>query len=148
MIAPSSTVNSGFMRWLKFNAVGALGIAVQLAALALLTSVLKINYLMATGLAVEAAVLHNYIWHEIFTWADRKVPNRLARLLKFNLTTGVFSIAGNMLFTNVLADSGVNYLAANAISIAVCSVINFFLNDRLVFTDPSGSTLISVKLLH
>jgi putative flippase GtrA len=148
MSAPSSTVNSGFTRWLKFNAVGAVGIGVQLAALAFLTSVLKINYLIATGLAVEAAVLHNYIWHEVFTWADRKAPNRLARLLKFNLTTGVFSIAGNMLFTKVLADSGVNYLAANAISIAVCSVINFFLNDRLVFTDPPGCTLISVKLLH
>jgi putative flippase GtrA len=133
MSARVRSTHSGFVRWLKFNAVGAIGIAVQLGALALLTSALKINYLLATGLAVEAAVLHNFIWHEAFTWADRRAPNRLMRLLKFNLTTGVFSIAGNLAFTNVLAESGVNYLAANAISVALCSVINFFLNDRFVF---------------
>jgi len=55
-------------------------------------------------------------------------------LLKFNLTTGVFSIAGNLAFTKLLVGTiGLNYLFANVISIAACSVINFFLNDRLVF---------------
>jgi len=126
-------INTGFLRWLKFNAVGAMGIAVQLGALAVLTSVLEINYLLATGLAVEASVLHNFIWHERFTWGDRRSPDRFMRLLKFNLTTGVFSIAGNLAFTKVLSDAGVNYLAANALSVAACSIVNFFLNDRLVF---------------
>jgi putative flippase GtrA len=125
--------NGRLVRWLKFNAVSAIGIAVQLGALALLTSVLKINYLLATGLAVEAAVLHNFIWHERFTWADRRSPDRFMRLLKFNLTTGIFSIAGNLAFTKVLADAGVDYVAANTISVVLCSVINFFLNDRIVF---------------
>ena len=145
MSARAGNINTGFVRWMKFNAVGAIGIAVQLAALALLTSTLKINYLLATGLAVEAAVLHNFIWHEHFTWADRKLPNRLARLLKFNLTTGVFSIAGNLAFTKVLSDVGVNYLAANVISIALCSIINFFLNDRIVFTHGRTRALISAN---
>jgi putative flippase GtrA len=58
-------------RWLKFNLVGAIGIVVQLLALGLLTSVLRVHYLAATALAVEAAVLHNFVWHEWFTWADR-----------------------------------------------------------------------------
>ena len=133
MSAREDSTDSGFVRWLKFNAVGAVGIGVQLAALGLLTLVLKVNYLLATGLAVEAAVLHNFIWHEAFTWADRRGANCLMRLLKFNLTTGVFSIAGNLALTNILADSGINYIAANAISISLCSVINFFLNDRFVF---------------
>ena len=48
--------------WLKFNTVGAIGIGVQLAALAALKSGLELNYLLATGLAVEAAVLHNFVW--------------------------------------------------------------------------------------
>ena len=133
MSVRAANINTGFLRWLKFNAVGAIGIAVQLAALAVLTSVLEINYLLATGLAVEAAVLHNFIWHERFTWGDRRSPDRFIRLLKFNLTTGVFSIAGNLAFTKVLSDAGMNYLAANALSIAACSIVNFFLNDRFVF---------------
>ena len=43
------------LRWLKFNFVGGLGIGVQLAALWLFVSVLRINYLIATAAAVEIA---------------------------------------------------------------------------------------------
>ena len=124
---------AGWIRWLKFNAVGGIGILVQLGTLALLRSGLGLNYLVATAIAVEAAVLHNFLWHERFTWADRPTPNPVKRLLNFNLGTGAFSIVGNVLCTKLLVDAGIKYLPANAISIALCSIINFFLNDRLVF---------------
>jgi putative flippase GtrA len=127
---------SGLVRWMKFNAVGAIGIGVQLAVLTLLKSGLELNYLLATALAVEAAVLHNFFWHERFTWADRPTADRLHRLLKFNLTTGLFSIGGNIVFTKLLVNAGVGYLPADATSIALCSIINFALNDRLVFARP------------
>lgn len=134
MIVRAVNINSGFVRWLKFNAVGAIGIAVQLGALALLTSALKINYLLATALAVEATVLHNFIWHELFTWADRRAPNRLIRLLKFNLTTGIVSIAGNLFAMKVLVEiAGMSYLPANLLSIAACSLLNFVVADRAIF---------------
>ena len=48
------------VRWLKFNAVGAGGIVVQLLALGVLKSILRWDYLLATAFAVEAAVVHNY----------------------------------------------------------------------------------------
>jgi putative flippase GtrA len=60
-----------FVRWCKFNLVGGMGIVVQFAALFLLKSVLHFDYLLATAIAVEAAVVHNFVWHEQFTWADR-----------------------------------------------------------------------------
>jgi putative flippase GtrA len=135
---PAKNSPSGLVRWLRFNAVGAIGIAVQLAVLSLLKSGLGLNYLLATALAVEAAVLHNFFWHERFTWSDRPTKDRLTRMLKFNLTTGLFSIAGNVVFTHLLVSAGIAYLPANAISIALCSIINFALNDRLVFVDPAN----------
>src|SRR6266446_8113412 len=95
---------SGRVRWLKFNAVGAIGIAIQLGVLTLLKSGLGLNYLLATGLAVEAAVLHNFIWHERFTWADRRAHTSLSRLAKFNLTTGGLSILGNMIAMKLLVE--------------------------------------------
>ena len=49
-------------RWLKFNAVGVLGAGVQLCVLAALHR-WGVHYLLATALAVESAVLHNYLWH-------------------------------------------------------------------------------------
>src|SRR5437667_9981161 len=82
------------LRWLKFNFVGLIGIGVQLLALALLKSGLHLNYLLATALAVETAVVHNFLWHERFTWRDPVAKARLAQFIKFNLTNGAISISG------------------------------------------------------
>ena len=125
------------VRWLKFNTVGVLGIAVQLAVLLGLKNGLHLGYLYATALAVEAAVLHNFLWHERYTWADRVQPSwrrSLSRLLRFNLTTGAVSIAGNLALMKLLVDLGhVNFLLANGVAIVVCSVVNFVVSDRIVF---------------
>lgn len=127
------------VRWLKFNAVGAVGICVQLGMLAVLTSGLRLNYLVATILAVEAAVLHNLFWHERFTWADRKTrPETLTRLWKFNLSTGALSISGNLLAMKLFVEmAGFPYILANLLSIAACSVLNFFVADRLIFLEQA-----------
>lgn len=125
------------IRWLKFNAVGGLGIGVQLIALWVLKSVLEINYLAATGLAVEAAVVHNFLWHERYTWADRVRPSwRMSwpRLLRFNVANGGVSIVGNLALMRVMVGLGhINYLPANAIAIALCSLLNFLVSDEWVF---------------
>jgi hypothetical protein len=78
------------LRWLKFNLVGGLGIAVQLAVLLGLKGGFHLSYLPATALAVETAVVHNFLWHERYTWSDRVQPSwraSLPRLLRFNLIT-------------------------------------------------------------
>jgi len=124
---------TGWTRWLKFNGVGALGIVAQLGVLALLTGVFHVQYLIATAIAVESAVLHNFVWHERFTWADRKGSEGLCRLLKFNATTGAFSIAGNVIFSKLLREAGLGHFSASVSAIGLCSVINFLLNDRFVF---------------
>jgi putative flippase GtrA len=131
------------MRWLKFNAVGALGIAVQLAVLLGLKSGLHLSYLLATALAVEAAVVHNFLWHERYTWADRVKPSwrsSLPRLLRFNLTTGGVSIVGNLALMKVMVGWGhVNYLVANGLAIALCSLVNFLVSEGWVFAKASKS---------
>lgn len=126
-------------RWLKFNAVGAAGIVVQLAALAGFKSGLGIHYLWATALAVEVAVLHNFYWHARWTWADRPASLRetLARLVRFNLSNGLLSLVSNVLLMRLLVGSlGLPYLAANLIAIAATSVANFLLSEFLVFRRP------------
>jgi putative flippase GtrA len=189
-------------RWLKFNFVGGIGIVVQFLALFVLKSVLHFDYLIATALAVEMAVVHNFVWHERFTWRDRvrprvlpqdasgaKAPHLLeagiaalkrcatqrlrsgraryhfshcasrsprcprgrdgsldviatqrhcgasfVRFLRFNATTGMVSIVGNIVLMKVMVGLGhINYLVANAIAIALCSVANFLVSDGWVF---------------
>ena len=124
-------------RWLKFNAVGGIGIGVQLLAFTALNSGLHLEYLLATALAVETAVIHNFFWHERFTWADRAAGGGLSRFLKFNLTTGLVSIAGNILLMKLLAGIlALEFLAANGIAVAICSIFNFAMSDRFVFLPP------------
>ena len=128
-----------FVRWLKFNAVGGLGIGVQLAVLLTLKTGFHLDYLLATAVAVEVTVVHNFLWHERYTWADRVQPSwktSLPRLLRFNLTTGGVSIAGNLVLMKLLAGVGhLNYLVANGIAIVVCSLANFLLSEEWVFTN-------------
>lgn len=126
-----------FFRWLKFNAVGGIGIGVQLACLAIFRSALHLDYLVATALAVETAVIHNFLWHERFTWADRpahRFAHSLVRLAKFNTSNGLVSLAGNLLIMRALVGQfHMNYLLANLIAVATCSIVNFLLSDRFVF---------------
>ena len=132
---PKSSATS-VLRWLKFNAVGAGGIVVQLVTLAVLKSALKMDYLFATALAVEAAVVHNYFWHERFTWADRTDANSWLRFARFNLTTGIFSIVGNVLLMRAfVGTANLNYFFANILTITACSIVNFLVSDRFVFQE-------------
>jgi Predicted membrane protein len=128
---------SMFLRWCKFNVVGGMGILVQFGALFLLKSVLRFDYMFATAVAVEAAVVHNFVWHEQFTWADRVQASwrrSLGRFARFNLTTGAVSILGNLALMRVMVGEGhMNYLLANAIAIALCSVANFLVSEEWVF---------------
>ena len=134
-----SAVGKALWRWLKFNFVGGIGVGVQLTALTLFRSGLRLDYLLATALAVETAVIHNFLWHERFTWRDRPSAHRAesaTRFLKFNATNGAVSIVGNLLIMRALVGSaGMNYVAANLAAIAVCSLVNFLLSDRLVFSE-------------
>jgi putative flippase GtrA len=140
-----SEARQALLRWLKFNFVGGIGIGVQLAALAFFRSALRLDYMLATALAVEIAVIHNFLWHERFTWADRPAVypvQSLSRLVKFNLSNGGVSIVGNLLLMRLLVgELHLNYLLANLVAIAVCSLVNFLLSDRLVFPKQKAGAL-------
>ena len=126
-----------FFRWLKFSAVGWLGVSVQLTMLTLLAGRLEMHYLVATALAVQCAILNNFFWHERWTWGDRGLlgaPGRWQRFLRFNASSGALSILGNVVFMSIyVGQFGLHYLVGNIASIASCTILNFVISDRLVF---------------
>ena len=120
-------------RFLRFNAVGALGVGVQLVSLWLLTSVGAVHYVVATAVAVMLAVVHNFVWHCLWTWRDRDV-HLLRAGARFVLTNGLLSIAGNLGVTTALvAGAHAPPVAANAVAIATSGLLNFWLGDVVVF---------------
>jgi putative flippase GtrA len=141
-------IRPNFVRWLRFNAVGAAGIVVQLGVLAAFTSGLGVGYLVATALAVETAVLHNFFWHERWTWGDRTKGRRrmgavLGRLLRFNLSNGLVSILTNLVLMRVLVGRlGLHYLPANMLAIAAGSLVSFLMSHLFVFrAAPAAPTV-------
>ena len=125
------------IRWLAFNGIGLLGLALQLTIVATLTRLADVHYLAATALAVEAALLHNFLWHQRWTWRDR--PSRSSRatagrLARFHLLNGSVSLAGNLALVRILTGHlGVDPIAANVMAVTACSLINFFGSHLLVF---------------
>jgi dolichol-phosphate mannosyltransferase len=138
---------SSIQRAAKFALVGAIGIAVQLAVLEVLTA-LGCHYLWATGLAVEAAVLHNFMWHQRLTWSDRGgsgLEETGVRLLRFHFCNGAISLLGSLLLMRwFVGQFRMSVLIANLLTIAACSVGNFLASDRWVFL----STVHAAKSSH
>lgn len=127
---------SGLRRFALFHLVGATGIPVQLGVLAGLTWA-GLGYLPATALAVEAAVLNNFFWHEVWTWRDRAAGNPEGpgmRLARFNLTVGGVSIVGNLVLMRLLVGwLGLPAVPGNMIVIGSFGLLNFLVSDRFVF---------------
>jgi putative flippase GtrA len=139
------------VRFLRFNGVGLLGFALQLGVLAVLMR-LGLHYLAATALAVELAVLHNFAWHERWTWRDRAAgphgsstglgagpstllgTGRRRRLWRFHASNGLISLAGNLVLMRLLVGLlGMPPVVANLVSVLLCSLVNFTASDRFVF---------------
>jgi putative flippase GtrA len=124
-------------RWIAFNGVGGLGIVVQLGLLMILLRHFGIPYLWATGLAVECALLHNFLWHQRWTWRDRpsrSVSDIAQRLWRFHALNGFVSLAGNLSIARLLTgEFQADPLASNIVAIMVCSMLNFAASELLVF---------------
>src|SRR5580704_15552022 len=115
------------MRWLKFNTVGVGGAAVQLCALWMLQHWTSIPYVFAVALAVEIAILHNFVWHEAWTWRGKPIEDRVWRLLRFQLGNGLVSIASNVVLTSFYKETvGLPLIAANLAAIVTAALLNFW----------------------
>ena len=128
------------IRWGKFNGVGAMGMVLQLTALAVFERCAPGHYLVASAAAVELAILHNFVWHLHYTWRDRSDDSApLIRLVRFHLSNGLVSMVGNLMILRLLVEEArMPILIADGIAILLCSLINFRLGDRWVFRATSA----------
>jgi putative flippase GtrA len=121
-------------QFVKYNAVGILGAAVQLAVLRICTRGLGIQYVAATVVAVEVALLHNFAWHEMWTWKSLPWRGWPVRLMRFQLANGVVSVASNAVLTFAFHESvGLPVLTANLAAMVITALLNFRLARIWVF---------------
>jgi putative flippase GtrA len=123
-----------FIRWCKFNLVGAMGMVLQLAALALLNRLTVGHYLYATAAAIELTLLHNFVWHLHYTWRDRRDGSALTQFVRFHLSNGLVSMLGNLALMPILVqEARIPLLISNSIAILCCSIANFCLGNNWAF---------------
>ncbi len=131
-------------RCAAFTVIGALGFLVQSGTLAALLALAGLHYLLAASMAVEVAVLHNFVWHERWTWRDRPASGwrgRLRRLGSFHVTNGLISMLGNLAVAWLLVElAGLPVIWSSAIAMIATGAVNFVASDRLVFATPRWLT--------
>jgi putative flippase GtrA len=97
-------------------------VAVNLVMLHVLYGIAHLPILVASGLAVESAVIHNYLLND--HWTYRQSRPSLGRFVRFNLSTLV-TLLMNVIVVWGLVSSGFDYLWANLVGIGCGGALNF-----------------------
>jgi dolichol-phosphate mannosyltransferase len=119
--------------FIRFCIVGTSGIVVNTAILYALSSLAGMDYKLASVLAIEAAVITNFLLNDAWTFESAGKKGKFSRFLSFN----VISIVGALINWGVLVGltelAGVYYLVANLIGILVGFLWNYFANVRFTW---------------
>lgn len=120
-----------------FVVVGAMGFALQLTVLTLLMTVAHWRYDVATVVAVELTILHNFWWHERWTWRDRSLTSGVgARLARFHAGAGGVSMVSNVALAILFVESlHQTTIVASLAAPMLTGLANFLLADRWVFRE-------------
>jgi dolichol-phosphate mannosyltransferase len=125
-------------RFARFGLVGLTGLAVNTLALAALTEVGGVYYLLSAVLASQVSTLWNFCLTDFWVFRGRQSRRgRLGRLGLYALmNNAALALRAPMLF--VLASLfGVHYLLANLLSLLVLTVVRFLVADMWIWAkDP------------
>lgn len=126
---------------IRFAAVGASGVVVNNLVLYLLHGAVGWPLVPASMVAVEVAIVNNFIWNDRWTFSTR--DGARYRFLRFNLV----SLGGLVINTGVLAAlvaaTRIHYLLANLVAIGAAMGWNFSANARWTWIrgDAAGAPL-------
>lgn len=112
----------------KFLVVGGLGTLVNTGILVILYHQLHLALVLASVLATELTIGHNYLWNDYWTFGRRGLS--LNRFVKFN----VVSLGGQCITVVTLwmlaQHAGMHYIVANLTGIGLAVIWNFAVNVR------------------
>ena len=133
---------SGFGRFVRFCLVGATGVVVNMGIFWWLKASGMLGTLRAGAVAVECAILNNFLWNELWTFKDRsqgapRPADRLRRLAHFHLICGVGAAIQLAILWALSIRLGWHYLVSNAIAIGLVTFWNYGLNTTWTWTKLS-----------
>jgi putative flippase GtrA len=113
----------------KFGVVGFVGILINTGVLYLLSRRLGLPLVLSAGVAVELAVISNFVLNSSWTFACQPSLPRFARFNVASLAGLGVNVTGVWLLTRL----GVYLLAADLIGVAVAFVVNYLFSVHWVW---------------
>lgn len=123
-------------RFLKFGAVGASGIGVNLLTHALATDMVGFDYLTGAVIATQGSSLWNFALTESLVFADRESESTLlTRAAQFFLINNATLVLRGPMIYGLTSSFGMHYLMSNFISIVASMFVRYGVSDRLIWNN-------------
>ena len=114
----------------KYIVVGSSGFLVNMGIFVLLTRIFLFSVEIASPIAIESAIISNFILNNFWTFRSRTVETSLLkRFVRFHmvaLTAGLVNYATLLIFYYAL---GFMDIIANTLGIIAATMVNFLLNS-------------------
>jgi dolichol-phosphate mannosyltransferase len=121
-----------FGRLIAFGAVGLSGVVVNTAALWAFTTAAGLHHLLGAALATQLSTAWNFALVEFLVYRGRGNGSATSRGLRFFLMNNLLLI-GRLPLLQVLLWTGMDLLAANAVTLVVLFLARFVVSDRVIY---------------
>lgn len=145
-----------FIRYLKFIGTGTAGTIVEMLVLWILSHFIFDGYwgeyIISPVISFQLAVVVNYIISYFYVWKDRRDRSDLPHRRRFFRLFMAYDLAGSAVFIFRLGIlllieviSGWNVIICNILSMTFSGILNFVINNLLIFKKSSGKQTIIQK---
>jgi len=129
-------LKADFFRMIKFSIVGVIGAGINTGFLWILTDLAGLYYLFSSVVAIEIAIMMQFMMNDRWTFRDRKTTDAgqfIKRIFKSNLwRSGGLAVNVGVLYL-FTAYIGVYYLLSNIFGIICAFSLNYILESRLTW---------------
>ena len=127
-------------RFVKFCIVGFSGVIVDMAVFWMLCEWGRWPVAAAKCVSTETAILNNFLWNDLWTFADLAdgaETSRLRRFFTFNAICGGGLLLSLLLLFIQISILGLNRYLANGIAIVLVTAWNFGMNRAFSWGTPA-----------
>jgi len=117
--------------FMKYSLVGVSGVFVNLGLYFLLTRYYEISELVAPLIAIESALISNFILNNFWTFGKRITQSRIrVKFFKFHLVSGFSALINYSAFLTLFLVFGLYDILANLIGIGLAAIVNYLINSN------------------
>ena len=122
--------------FMKYSLVGVSGVFVNLGLYLFLTRYYEISEVVAPLIAIESALISNFILNNFWTFGKRITQSRIrVKFVKFHLVSGFSALINYSAFLTLFLVFGLYDILANLIGIGLAVIVNYLINSNWTWKD-------------